>query len=277
MINSKLLRALRNQTKKIAGEIEDSKLFDHLGDRGEFRERIIENFLQPFLPSCYGVGSGEIFASNGASSKQIDVVLYDNTFSNVLFRNGSNSLFPCESIFGTIEVKSDLNTSELEKSIENVMSVKRLERDSSDILDFLPFRRLNIGKGLTYNSTVMNPYVGIIFAYKGLRAETVEQHMNRLIFANQNLNEELLPNFIFLYEQKVIILRVGNDEKGQFVPRSLGEEFICYRSMNLGDDILPMFFLTVNICLNQIQLKSPSFNDYWIEVLNQAIERGKDE
>ncbi len=60
----RLLEALRIQAAKIAADLDNSKLFTHMGDRGAFREEIIKDFLRPFLPNCYGLSSGEIFSMN---------------------------------------------------------------------------------------------------------------------------------------------------------------------------------------------------------------------
>src|SRR6202043_2329143 len=100
-----LLRALHNEAAKIVADIENSNLFTHMGDRGTFRENIIANFLRPFLPDCYGLSSGEVFAQDGSQSAQVDIVLYDTLFSTVLFKGRQSMLFPSESVFGSIEVK----------------------------------------------------------------------------------------------------------------------------------------------------------------------------
>ncbi|MGC2828143.1 MAG: DUF6602 domain-containing protein, partial [Candidatus Acidiferrum sp.] len=72
------------------------------------------------------------FSANGTQSAQIDIVIYDAIFSTILFRNEDKSLFPAESVFGSIEVKSNLNGNELRTSIENVVSLKCLTRSDSD-------------------------------------------------------------------------------------------------------------------------------------------------
>src|ERR1035441_10286665 len=109
LLAMRLLEALRNQTAKIAADLDNSKLFTHMGDRGAFREAIIKDFLRPFLPDCYGLSSGEIFSMSGTQSAQVDIVVYDALFSTVLFRNGPQQLFPAESVYGSIEVKSNLS------------------------------------------------------------------------------------------------------------------------------------------------------------------------
>lgn len=72
---SKLLEALRRRGKRIWHELEESKLYEQMVDRGRFREAVIRDFLRPFLPLRYGLSSGEIFSSDGEQSAQIDVVI----------------------------------------------------------------------------------------------------------------------------------------------------------------------------------------------------------
>jgi hypothetical protein len=67
--------------------------------------------LRPHLPKACGLGTGQVFDRTGRSSKQLDVVLYDDLFGNVLFRDQQASLFCCENVYGAIEVKSNLNAS----------------------------------------------------------------------------------------------------------------------------------------------------------------------
>jgi hypothetical protein len=109
----KLLQALRNASQRVNFDFEDSKLFSHPGEKGEMREQIIKNFLRPFLPQCYDIGSGQVFSEDGQESRQIDLVIYDSVFSNVLFRDAQSCLFPCESAYGAVEVSSTLDSMSL--------------------------------------------------------------------------------------------------------------------------------------------------------------------
>ena len=271
----KLLQALRNATQRLAADFEDSKLFDHMGERGEFREEIIERFLKPFLPQSYGIGSGQVFSEDGGSSKQIDIVIYDTVFSNVLFRDKKNSLFPCESIYGTVEVKSQLSKEELIKSIDNIISVKILQRAASDMRDILPIRHIGIGDGLSFSPDKMNPYLGVIFAYDGLSAEKVADHLNHALFLVKRDNlPDSLPDFVFSYQKQYMIFRCKKRKHdNKFVPSVLGESTDRYAIHRLGSDTLPLFFLTLNTCSNNIFLKAPNFNNYWKQVFNDALRQ----
>jgi len=263
----KLLHALRNAAHRLSADFEDSKLFDHSGDKGEFREQIVGRFLRPFLPDCYGIGSGQVFAADDEASKQIDIVIYDAIFSNVLFRDAGNSLFPSESVYGTVEVKSRLSTEELEDSIANIESVKCLSRSSSDMCDILPFRRIRVGAGLTYGREMRNPYLGIIFAYGGLTAETVTKELNQHLRV-QKQPPQYLPDFVFSHHNGYTVIRTLHGVAAKF-----GGAFDGYQFIESGDDTLPLFFLTLNTCLNQIILKAPDFNSYWIGIVNEIATK----
>ncbi len=264
-----LLQALRNAASRMAADFEDSKLFTHSGDKGEFREQIIKNFLRPFLPTCYGIGSGQVFSADGTSSDQVDIVLYDEIFSNVLFRNIANSLFPCESVYGTIEVKSVLSTEELEKSIANIASVKRLQRVASDPLDITPISRISFSGDITFASShVSNPYLGIIFSYDGLLPETVIASLRTHLSAN-DCPIESLPNYVFLYRRGATILRVLQEGTNAKIAAP-GEPFNNYAMQLTGQDTLPLFFLTLNAILNSLKLRAPDFVQYWQRVFYQV-------
>ena len=268
----RLLEALRNSVRKLEVELADSKLFDHKGDRGEFRERIIADFLRPFLPKCYGLGSGAAFSADGSGSKQLDVVIYDDVFSNVLFRDKDNSLFPCESIFGVIEVKSTLDSRELTNAIENIKSLHVLQRQPSDLMDILPIRRIHMADSssirFSYSKEPRNRYLGILFAYDGLTYDAVVAALNEQILTSA---ERLhLPDLVFNYKRGFILCRCvkkGVPPKLELTPCHPYDQYVLIES---GADTLPLFFLSVNICLNQINLRSTDLVTYFMNVLTEV-------
>lgn len=265
----RLLEALRNSVAKLEGALADSKLFDHMGDRGEFRERVIADFLRPFLPKCYGLGSGAAFSADGSGSRQLDVVIYDDVFSNVLFRDRDNSLFPCESVFGVIEVKSDLDSGELAKAIDNIRSLHSLPRQPSDMMDLFPLCRLNVGGGLTHDKQQRNRYLGIVFAYDGLTSDSVLKVLND---PTRSASEKLqLPDFVFNYKRGYMLLRwlVQNGRPTQPAPCRPFDQFVAIKC---GTDTLPLFFLSVNTCLNQLRLRAPDLNAYWMSVTSECMK-----
>ena len=260
----KFLSALRNVSSKLMSEFADSKLFEQNGDIGTFREEIISQLLRPFLPDCYGLGSGEIFSSDGKSnSNQIDIVIYDSVYSNVLFKNKKNYLFPCESVYGEIEIKTMLSTDELLIGMENIASMKRLNRQDSTMLDITPISHLGLGAGLQADLTKFNPYLGVILGFDGLTKETLIENLNNKL---ENSEKTEMPDFIFCFKRQYMALKMYKSQVA-----SLGGNCDSYSVVNTGDDTIPMMFLTLNTCLNQIKLKTPNYNDYWKALFTELL------
>ncbi len=260
----KFLQALRNAAQRIASQVEDSKLFTRPVEIGTFRESVVEEFLRPFLPSCYGLGAGQVFAADGSVSDQIDIVVFDAVFSNVLFRDKTSSLFPCESVYGTIEVKSQLDGNEMERAFQNVASVKALPRAASTMLDILPTREFKLGMGLKADSQKRNPYLGVVFGFDGLSPQQLFQKANELLLSGE-LHRDLCPDFIFCHRQGAALLKVKADNSLS----AFGDEFHHYGLLNSGGDTLPLFYFAVNTCLNSTYLKAPDFNAYLMKLMSE--------
>jgi len=268
-MSNKLVAALRNRAATITAELEDSKLFEHHGERGAFREGIIKRFLRPFLPECYGLASGEAFDLNGQSSRQLDVVIHDPIFSTVLFRDRNDSwLFPCESVYGNIEIKSHLTGDELRTSFQNVASLKQLHRETTTMLDFLPTVRLGLDGGLAADPTPRNPYLGVVFGYDGVSVEHALAVINQDL-AGGAISKDHAPEAVFVYKQGYALFKgMNNGTIARF-----GQPYDGYRWMRLGEDTMPLFYLTLLVCLQNIRLKAPDMNAYWQKVLCEAAAR----
>jgi hypothetical protein len=267
-----LLQAIRNQGAQIGPKLEDSQLFSHMGDRGTFREAIIRDFLRPFLPCRYGLSTGEVFSRSGSQSGQIDVVIYDAVFSTILFRNGPVQLFPAESVFGSIEVKSNLSSEELDNACRNVASVKRLDRAGSDMLDLLPSLRLNVSTTFAYSQTKLNPYVGFVFAYRGIAREALAVDLNRRMAADPS-NRQLLPDFVFVAQPGYAIVRCFQDRQ-QTTIAAPGNDFTQYMYLDTAQDTFPLFFLTLNLCLGMLRLRDVDYRQIWEELLMELVHKG---
>lgn len=264
----RLLDAVRLDAAGIVDRMRQSNLFMHMGDRGEFREQIIQEFLRPYLPPCYGLDPGEIFSSDGQQSAQVDIVIYDAVFSTVLFQSKTRKLFPAESVYGSIEVKSTLSLSELDRACGNVASVKKLSRRQADTLDLLPFLRLPLGPGLTGGGDFRNPYLGVTFAYKGVRVESVLDDLTRRL-AEAPTNRELLPNFVFVGEPGYMVYR----RRADGTPAGPGCDYNTYGWIPSGSDTMALFFVTLIACLGELRLRRPDLNALWIQVFGECCQR----
>jgi hypothetical protein len=96
-----------------------SELSDHQGEKGRLNESHLKNVLRRHLPEKFGLGTGFIVSSRTINKKdnpQLDIVIHDNITNAPLYTSEAFSVFPIESVYGYIEVKTTLTKAELEKA-----------------------------------------------------------------------------------------------------------------------------------------------------------------
>lgn len=250
--------ALIKSGKILEGYFEQSKNILHNGSKGTVRENIVNKVIRPFLPACYGLSGGEAFDSEGNTSKQLDLVVYDSVFSYIIPYIDNYIQFPCESIYGNIEIKSFLNKDELMKAIDNIKSMKSLKREGTHSWTATPLVSIKIN-GLPDN-TDRNPYFGIIFAYDSVEALTVLNYLENL-----DIPSNLLPNAIVLYSKRTIIFQ-ATDSNIEGFPSN---DFNKYVMLNCGEETLAVF---IGLLINFTR-----YSLLWVadvpKEINKALER----
>lgn len=101
----------------------------HAGTQGAETEQAIQKLLEDFLPSDFGIGSGVIVGSDGSSSKQADIVIYDRSRPDYSLSNDSK-IFLVDHVLAAIEIKTTFTSgsgSSLNSALQNIQSVKRLK------------------------------------------------------------------------------------------------------------------------------------------------------
>ncbi|NOJ93321.1 hypothetical protein HMI51_10305 [Corallococcus coralloides] len=121
-----------HQIQMIAG-YERSKDIKHPRDVGSVREMILRRFLTTsgYLPKRYAVSenSVRVASTSGHISREIDILFYDPVDSiRLMSREDSYDVFPVESVYGVIQVKSRLNKREIAEGLSNLASFKSLDR-----------------------------------------------------------------------------------------------------------------------------------------------------
>ena len=250
--------ALIKSGKILEGYFEQSKNILHNGSKGTVRENLVNKVIRPFLPACYGLSGGEAFDSEGNTSKQLDLVVYDSVFSYIIPYIDNYIQFPCESIYGNIEIKSFLNKDELMKAIDNIKSMKSLKREGTHSWTVTPLVSIKIN-GLPDN-TDRNPYFGIIFAYDSVEALTVLNYLENL-----DIPSNLLPNAIVLYSKRTIIFQ-ATDSNIEGFPSN---DFNKYVMLNCGEETLAVF---IGLLINFTR-----YSLLWVadvpKEINKALER----
>lgn len=100
----------------------------HSGEKGREIEEKIREALARVLPEKIGVSHGFVIDSNDNSSNQMDIVLYDKMNTPKIYNGDSVQIFPVESTYACGEVKTKLDSRELEDVFKKCLSYKNLHR-----------------------------------------------------------------------------------------------------------------------------------------------------
>ena len=125
----------------------------HDGVMGEVNEQHFIQTLRKYLPKRYAADHGIVIDSNGATSDQIDIVIYDNLYTPTLLDQHGHRFIPSESVYCVLEVKPTLNKNYLEYAGEKAKSVRDLERTS------VPIKQLN---GTSFTKPLFPIIAGIV-------------------------------------------------------------------------------------------------------------------
>lgn len=169
MKNEKSLQKIfQGLSQKLKADFEFlSSQLSHSLSIGEAREFVLKELLRQYLPARLGVEKGIVISSveNELPSKQIDIVIYDKLNTPVLYKAENLRIFPIESVYAVIEVKSKLNSKFLREAIENIKSVKKMTKKSFVEQKGAIIQTVNLyGKEWEYF-----PVMGFIFSYSAIK------------------------------------------------------------------------------------------------------------
>lgn len=149
-----ILQAAAEQLRQDFEEIR--KCNPHAGEGGAEAELILAQFLRERIPKRFDVQSGVVLGTNGAVSKQTDLIVYD-ALNSPVYRKGSRiHILPRDNVAAVIEVKSKLNKKELADAAVKIASVKAMRPSPISELD----------QPATSNRMIMANTLGVVFAYE---------------------------------------------------------------------------------------------------------------
>jgi hypothetical protein len=129
-----MLELFKNMQTQMASTLELGREFiTHNGEMGEAAEESWRQWLQKYLPRRYCIDKAIIVDCNGNTSDQIDIVIYDGQYSYFVFRHEQVIYVPAESVYAVIEIKQELNKSNLAYAGKKAASVRKLSRTSAEI------------------------------------------------------------------------------------------------------------------------------------------------
>lgn len=116
--------------KRLVDQYDDARTATSPTTIGAALEQPVRHQLEQILPRGIAVGSGFIIDSFGGTSRQQDVVLYEEDICPVFSVNNTpeTTYYPSEGVIAVGEVKTSLNRSTLEDAFKKIASVKKLQR-----------------------------------------------------------------------------------------------------------------------------------------------------
>lgn len=206
-ILTKYYRGIYNQ---IQAEVElINELLVHQGLKGEGNEIIIRDLIKKFIPKKYGVGTGIIIDKDGESSKQCDIIIYDNHYYPEIFTLSNIHLFPVDLVYAVIEVKTTLDIKQARLSIDNIKSIKTLNY-IKDTFRVNPTQPIDIQdeNSILFQNEVTTPPLGLVFAYQ---SNTSNFKTLQNWFKHKDLDEQkVFPSHIFCLDHGFVLTQTEN-------------------------------------------------------------------
>ncbi len=253
-------------SSKLLSDFDTSSELEHTGVKGNIREDSLKGFLVEKLPHKYGLSSGQIISPFKSISKQTDIIIYNRHEFNPLFGEGTQ-IFPVESLYGIIEVKSSLTKDEFIKGLENIKALKEL----------IPSSFVGINKQSGHTRLVSKPF-GIIFAYS-LGENSLESLVKNLKeWEAANIDKTLWPNLIVVLGQGIIYHQIQNSYRKALLNEDMQKNNVWVTYTKYNNDTLLYFYLSLlDLCDNTElgKLNLINYIDPW-EKIGDLIVRNHD-
>ena len=85
--DSQLANLFKNQQQKMKIDLETSSCMFHSVDNGDHSENTWIQFFEKYLPKRYKVAKATVIDSEGGSSDQLDIVIFDQQYSYLVFQS----------------------------------------------------------------------------------------------------------------------------------------------------------------------------------------------
>ena len=124
--------------QRLIEQFDDARAATSPGTVGDAMEQPVRDQMEQILPRGIAVGQGFVIDSEGGTSQQTDVILYERDICPRFSVNNTpeTTYYPCEGVIAVGEVKSTLDRRTLRDSFEKIASVKKLQRRA--VHEFMP-------------------------------------------------------------------------------------------------------------------------------------------
>ncbi len=135
-----LWRLVRGAQAVLRDTVLEAGAYGHSGGIGDMRENAFRNFLARFFPPRWGMKKARIIDSRGGVTPEHDIVVYRADWAVRFLASNDPSLLPVESVLHVVEVKSRLQSRDLEQVRKSLRKLDALtcawqEPNGQDVLE----------------------------------------------------------------------------------------------------------------------------------------------
>lgn len=241
----------RAVSDKMRSDFELAAQFVHKGTRGTARENTLRDFLaKGRLPAKYGLGAGEVVGHVRDVSRQCDIVVYDSMYGLSLHYDEDNQIYPIDSVYGIIEVKSGLSKAELLDALEKIKVFKEMTVGGAIAEP--------MGSGFTIVRPRPRPF-GVVFAYS-LDGNSIDS-------LYENLKEWESKNSPTTWPNHICVLNEGCIHHQHLFETCLDSETITNKCISVplkyGNDSLFKFYCAIHDMCSRMKLGPVELERYF--------------
>lgn len=129
-----LTEIFRRVQSQMLADLAVGNLFEHASSAGAATEHRWIQLFARYLPKRYRCAPVFVIDSSGRRSRQIDIGIFDNLYSPLLFPHEAGLHIPAESVYAVFEVKPTFSRQWLRDAAQKAASVRVLHRTSAPIV-----------------------------------------------------------------------------------------------------------------------------------------------
>jgi hypothetical protein len=240
---------------------EQARLLGHPGEVGTGRENVLKTILTKYLPKRYSVDSGFVIDALGNKSEQMDIIIFEVNNTPVFEVVEGKKFFPCETVVAGGQVKTSVGSGEeMQKSLENIKSVKMLDRSNRGTNKIISGPGISIA-GLKFNPS--NDYrdqiFGFIFCSSSMKKESILHEFKTF----NKLNERRFWTNLFVNYNEFFIGYIEKIGKEEFLSQNpMAATYITLTDKTQTPNLLGFFVGMLNLFLNEAHIARPNLLSY---------------
>jgi len=129
-----LAKAFARVQNEMLAQLSTGTMFEHPSAAGTASEQCWLQLFERYLPKRYRAAPAFVIDSRGRRSRQIDLAIFDNLYSPLLFPHESGLHVAAESVYAVFEVKPFFSGHHIRYAAEKAASVRALKRTSVSLI-----------------------------------------------------------------------------------------------------------------------------------------------